>query len=265
MKMTQCCSTFVGSTASARVLGVPVHVISLPDVIRQMDEWLQQREGQRWIAVTSSHGIVEGFKQPDFKRILESADLSLPDGKWTAQVAAKRLSLPPRQVRGADLILGFSTLANERGYSAFFLGDTAEVLERLTRRLQNQFPGLRIAGTYSPPFRPLTEEENEQVINRINEAKPDVLWVLLGLPKQERWIFANKPKLNARIVIAAGAAAKFVSGDVIPAPVWIRERGFEWLWRLIREPRRCWHRSMVYGPQFALHTILELTGIRHYD
>jgi N-acetylglucosaminyldiphosphoundecaprenol N-acetyl-beta-D-mannosaminyltransferase len=263
--MTDGRSPNVESIACARVMGVPVHVISLSDVVRQMDEWLQQRDGRRWIAVTSSHGITEGFKLPDFKRILESADLSLPDGKWTARAAAKRLSLPSQQVRGADLILGFCALANERGYSAFFLGDTPEVLERLTERLHSQFPNLRIGGTYSPPFRPMTSKENEQLIDRVNEANPDVLWVLLGLPKQERWIFANRPKLNARIVIAAGAAAKFVSGDVVPAPVWIREHGFEWLWRLVREPRRCWHRSMVYGPQFALHTILELTGIKHYD
>jgi N-acetylglucosaminyldiphosphoundecaprenol N-acetyl-beta-D-mannosaminyltransferase len=249
----------------ARILGVPVHVIDLHEVVRQMDQWLRQRKGRRWIAVTGSHGIMEGFKHSDFKRILESADLSVPDGKWAARAAAKRLSLPPQQVRGADLMLAFSDLAHQRGYRSYFLGDTEEVLKRLTARLRGQFPGLSLAGDYSPPFRPLSPAENERVIDRINEAMPDVLWVLLGLPKQEKWIFANRSKLNAPIVVAAGAAAKFVSGSVAPAPTWISERGLEWLWRLVREPRRCWHRSMVYGPQFALHTILELVGVRRYD
>jgi len=249
----------------ARVLRVPVHVINLHDVVRQIDKWIQRGEGQRWIAVTSSHGIMEGFKHPEFKQVLESAALSLPDGKWTARAAAAHLSLESQQVRGADLMLAFCTLANERGYSSYFLGDTDEVLERLASRLRSQFPGLRIAGSYSPPFCPLSSEENDAIIKRINAAKPHVLWVCLGLPKQETWIFANRQRLDAPIVVAVGAAAKFVSGDVAPAPVWIREHGFEWLWRLIREPGRCWRRSMLYGPQFALFAILELCGVRKYD
>jgi N-acetylglucosaminyldiphosphoundecaprenol N-acetyl-beta-D-mannosaminyltransferase len=230
-----------------------------------MDEWIQRGDGQRWIAVTSSHGIVEGFKHPEFRQLLESAALSLPDGKWTARAAAARLSLEPQQVRGADLMLAFCALANERGYSSYFLGDTDRVLERLTSKLRSQFPGMRIAGAYSPPFRPLSSKENDGLIKRINAAKPQVLWVCLGLPKQERWIFANRQKVDAPIVIAAGAAAKFVSGGVAPAPAWIRQHGFEWLWRLIREPRRCWRRSMLYGPQFAFYNILEVAGIRRYD
>ncbi|MGO8736980.1 MAG: WecB/TagA/CpsF family glycosyltransferase [Terriglobia bacterium] len=249
----------------ARVLRVPVHVINLHEVVRQMDAWIQKAEGPRWVAVTGSHGIMEGFAHPEFKQILDSAALSVPDGKWAARAAAARLSLEPQQVRGADLMLAFCALANERGYSTYFLGDTGDVLERLTSRLRGQFPGMRIAGAYSPPFRPLSKEENDQIIERINQARPHVLWVCLGLPKQERWIFANRQKLSVPIVIAAGAAAKFVSGSVAPAPAWISQHGFEWLWRLIREPRRCWRRSMIYGPQFAFYTILELWGLRSYD
>jgi len=249
----------------ARVLRVPVHVINVHDVVRQMDGWIQRGGGQRWIAVTSSHGIMEGFKHPEFRQILESAALSLPDGQWTARAAAAHLSLDAQQVRGADLMLAFFALANQRGYSCYFLGDTDEVLEQLTARLRSQFPGMRIAGTYSPPFRPLSSEENDEIIRRINATKPQVVWVCLGLPKQETWIFANRHKLDSPIVIAAGAAAKFVSGNVATAPAWIRQHGFEWLWRLVREPRRCWRRSMLYGPQFALLAILELSGLRKYD
>jgi N-acetylglucosaminyldiphosphoundecaprenol N-acetyl-beta-D-mannosaminyltransferase len=196
----------------ARVLRVPVHVINLREVVRQVDGWIQKGDGPRWIAVTSSHGIMEGFEHPEFRQILESATLSVPDGKWTARAAAARLSLEPQQVRGADLMWAFCALAHQRGYSTYFFGDTEEVLERLSARLRSQFPGMRIAGAYSPPFRPLSAEENDEIIQRINEAKPQVLWVCLGLPKQERWIFAHLHKLRVPIVIAAGAAAKFVSG-----------------------------------------------------
>jgi N-acetylglucosaminyldiphosphoundecaprenol N-acetyl-beta-D-mannosaminyltransferase len=242
-----------------------VHVISLHDVVRRMDEWIQAGEGRRWIAVTSSHGIMEGFKYPEFQQIVESAALSLPDGQWTARAAAAHLSLAPQQVRGADLLLAFCALANQRSYSSYFLGDTDEVLKQLTARLHRQFPGLRIAGAYSPPFRPLSAGENNQIVKTINQAKPHVLWVYLGLPKQERWIFANRQELDVPIVIAAGAAAKLVSGNVRAAPAWIREHGFEWLWRLIREPRRCWRRSLLYGPRFAFLALLELSGLRKYD
>ena len=249
----------------ARVLQVPVHVLGLHDVVRQMEDWIRRGERGRWIAVTSSHGIMEGFEHAEFRQILESATLSVADGKWTARAAAARLSLEPRQVRGADLMWAFSALANERGYSSYFFGDTDKVLRRLTAKLRGQFPKLCIAGAYSPPFRPLSAEENEEIIKRINDAKPDVLWVCLGLPKQERWIFTNREKLRVPIVIAAGAAAKFVSGSVAPAPAWIREHGFEWLWRLLREPRCCWRRSMLYGPRFALFAILEWSRARRYD
>ena len=246
----------------ARVLGVPVHLISLAEVVREMGEWIEQADEPRWIAVTSSHGIVEGFKHPEFRQVLESAALSVPDGKWTARAAAARLSLAPQQVRGADLMLAFSGLACERGYGSYFLGDTDEVLERLAARLQSLFPGLRLAGTCSPPFRPLRADEQERIVAAINAAQPQVLWVCLGLPKQEQWIFANRHRLKVPVIVAVGAAAKFVSGSVAAAPVWIRERGLEWLWRLAREPRRCWQRSVLYGPQFALFTILESHGVR---
>ena len=159
----------------------------------------------------------------------------------------------------------FCEFAHQRGDSSYFVGDTEEVLEQLSVRLRSHFPGLRIAGAYSPPFRPLSREENVEMVKRINDAKPHVLWVCLGLPKQETWIFANRQKLDAPLIVAVGAAAKFVSGDVAAAPAWIRQHGFEWLWRLVREPRRCWRRSMLYGPQFALFAILELCGLRRYD
>ena len=118
-----------------RVLGVPVHILDLEQVLQAVEEWLCRRDGKHWIAVTSSHGLVEGRKNPAFKTILESADLSLPDGKWTARVAAKKIACAPRQVRGADFLQAFCRLSGQKGYSNFFYGDTEEVLALCAARL----------------------------------------------------------------------------------------------------------------------------------
>ena len=248
----------------ASVLGAPVHIVDVGEVLHFMERWIQQRRGRHWIAVTSSHGLVEAHKHGDFKAILRSADLSVPDGKWTARAAGKKASCSPKQVRGTDLLLRFLALANEKSYTNFFYGDTEGVLELLKRNLGEKFPGLRIVGAYSPPFRELTPEEDAQITQLINQANPDVLWVGLGLPKQERWIFAHRARLNVPVMVAIGAAFKFASGSVKNAPAWIRESGFEWLWRFFHEPRRTWNRAFVYGPQFAAHTLLELSGLRKY-
>jgi N-acetylglucosaminyldiphosphoundecaprenol N-acetyl-beta-D-mannosaminyltransferase len=248
----------------ARVLGIPVHVVDVRETIAFIETWIQQRDRPRWIAMTNSHGIIEGFKHPDFKAVLESADLSLPDGMWTARAAGRRVSSLPKQVRAIDLLLKFCDLANRRGYSSFFYGDTEEVLIRLSARLKSQFPSLKISGTYSPPFRPVTHDEDTQILQAINAANPDVLWVGLGLPKQERWIYEHREKLNVPVIVAIGATFKFASGKVSPAPRRVSQMGLEWFWRLLTEPRKVWRRALVYGPQFALHTYLESKGLKKY-
>ncbi len=250
--------------ASTSVLGVPVHIVDMNQVVRLMEEWIERRE-RRWIAETGSHGIMEGFKHPDFRAILRSADLSIPDGHWAAQVAGKRAACTPKRVRGVEMMLAFCAVAEKKGYSSFFFGDTEEVLEQLARNLLARFPALKIAGTYSPPFRPLSSAEDTEIIRLINEANPDVLWVSLGLPKQERWIHAHRSRLNAPVTVAAGANFKFVSGNVASAPASVTGRGFEWLWRFVHEPQKLWRRVVVYGPQFVVHTLLELSGVRKYD
>lgn len=248
----------------AHVLGVPVHIVETREVIQLMEEWIARRE-PRWIAVTSSHGIVEARKRSEFKAILKSADLSLPDGKWTARWAAHRASCETRQVRGADLLMEFLAVSGPKGYRSFFYGDTEEVLESLTVELRKRYPPLDIAGTFSPPFRATTPEENAGIVGMINRANADVLWVGLGLPRQEQWIFEHRHRLKVPVLVAVGAAFKFVAGKVRTAPLWLSELGLEWAWRLAQEPRKTWRRAMVYGPQFAGHALLDLTGLRKYE
>lgn len=244
-----------------QVLGAPVHIIDVENVLRLMERWIRERDRTHWIAVTGSHGALEARKRPDFRAILHTADLSVPDGRWAARFAARKMSCETHQVRGADLMSAFFALSRQKGFTNYFYGDTDETLTLATERLRQKHPGVKIVGAYSPPFRELTSDEDAQIVEMINRANPDVLWVALGLPKQERWIFAHRDCLKTPVIVAVGAALKFHSGKVVPSPGWASKAGLEWFWRLTHEPRTVWRRALIYGPQFMALSVIDL--IRH--
>lgn len=248
-----------------RVLGVPVDVLDMSAALRVMEGWIAEDHPCRFIALTNSHGIIEARRRPSFKTSLQSADLSLPDGRWAARAAARKAGASTCHVRGADLLWAFCRLAEQKGYSIYFYGDTEQTLSQCRRRLLARFPRLKIAGSYSPPFRELTPREDAQMVEMINSGRPDVLWVALGLPKQEQWIFSHRAQLHASVAVAVGAAFKFVGGSVPAAPEWVGRAGIEWLWRLAHEPRRVWRRALIYGPEFLAHALLDVYGLRRYQ
>ncbi|MGA3323486.1 MAG: WecB/TagA/CpsF family glycosyltransferase [Terriglobia bacterium] len=250
-----------GYPPCTEVLGAPVHIIDVENVLRLMEQWILERGHPHWIAVTGSHGALEAHKHPDFRAVLRTAALSVPDGRWAARVAARKMSCATHQVRGADLLSAFCELSREKGFTNYFYGDTDETLALASERLRQQHPGLKIVGAYSPPFRELTPDEDARIVEMINQANPDVLWVALGLPKQERWIVAHRDRLRTPVIVAVGAAIKFHSGKVVAAPRWASRAGLEWLWRLLHEPRTVWRRALVYGPQFTALSLLEV--MRH--
>jgi N-acetylglucosaminyldiphosphoundecaprenol N-acetyl-beta-D-mannosaminyltransferase len=250
-----------GLPLCTEVLGAPVHIIDVEKVLRLMEQWIRERDRPHWIAVTGSHGALEAHKHPDFRAVLRTADLSVPDGRWAARVAAKKMSCDTHQVRGADLMSAFCELSRQKGYTNYFYGDTDETLALASERLRQKHPGVKIVGTYSPPFRQLTPDEDAQVIEMINQVNPDVLWVALGLPKQERWIVSHRDRLKTPVIVAVGAAIKFHSGRVVPSPLWASKSGLEWLWRLLHEPRTVWRRALIFGPQFTVLALLDL--MRH--
>jgi N-acetylglucosaminyldiphosphoundecaprenol N-acetyl-beta-D-mannosaminyltransferase len=249
------------SPPCTEVLGAPVHIIDIMSVLRLMELWIHERDRPRWIAVTGSHGALEAHKHPDFREILHTADLSVPDGRWAARVAARKMSCATHQVRGADLLSAFCEFSAQKGFTNYFYGDTDEILALASARLRQMHPGVKIVGAYSPPFRELSPDEDSRVVEMINQANPDVIWVALGLPKQERWIVAHRHRLKAPVIVAVGAAIKFHSGKVIPSPRWASRVGLEWFWRLMHEPRTVWRRALIYGPQFMALSWLDV--LRH--
>lgn len=257
----------MGTPAPAvRILGAKVHLSALCQVMQMMTGWIESHgERCRRIVVTGFHGIWEAHKRPDFKAVLNSADLWVPDGIAPVWVARLKGLRGIQRIPGADLMRAFFERANERGYSSFFYGDRPETLSALRERLEREYPNHRVAGTFSPPFEAVSPEEDEAHVRMINEAHPDVLWVGLGLPKQERWIAEHQGRLTVPVAVGVGAAFGFLSGKVKRAPAWVGRCGFEWLWRLIHEPRKLWRRDFLDGPRFLCHVLLELSGLRKYE
>lgn len=246
-----------GTIPSFCVLGVRVHRVGMIQVLDIIERWIGKRDRCHYIVATQMHGIMEARRDPEFKNIVNSADLFVPDGFSMVWAARRRGVALKGRVPGPDLFSEGCRLAAERGYRVFFYGDTVEILETLTSTLKERFPTLNIVGAHSPPFRPLTPEEDAEEIRMINSSEADIVWVGLGLPKQERWMYEHRDKLNAPVLVGVGAAFKFSSGRVKRAPAWVGNRGFEWLWRFCREPRRVWRRVMIDGPHFLICVAFE--------
>lgn len=252
--------------AAVHVLGSDVSVLTLADALRCMQDWIEKRDGKcHRITVTGFHGLWEAYRDIALQDILNSADLWVSDGMAPVFIARIKGVRNMLRIPGAELMEGFFHVANRKGYGSFFYGDTEETLLRLRNCLEQRYPGHRVCGTLSPPFRPLTAEEDEEVIHQINSAAPDVVWVGLGMPKQDRWIFEHKDRLLAPVAIGVGAAFRFHAGVVKRVPKKVGDLGLEWLWRFAMEPKKLWRRDLIDGPQFLLHVALELLGFKKHS
>ncbi len=247
-----------------RVLGVRVNAVQIPQVIDWMQYVIRARGAARYVAVTGMHGVTESRHDENFRDILNTADLVVPDGMplvWLGRFRGFRhLS---RRVYGPELM---ETFCRETGskYRHFFYGGAPGVADHLAQ-VEQERHGIRIAGTYCPPFRPLTEQEDRDLVALINEAAPDVIWVGLSTPKQERWMREHRDKLKVPLMLGVGAAFDLNSGRLKQAPSWMREHGLEWLFRLLAEPKRLWRRYLVQGSEFVWNVFLELTNLRVYE
>jgi len=246
-----------------RVLGVRVNAVQIPEVVSQMQCWIQERSEGHFIAVTGMHGVSESRRDPFFREILNAADLVVPDGMPLVWIGRRNGYPLKRRVYGPEL-MGTFCEQTEGQYRHFLYGGAEGVPEQLAEILQSRY-GNRIVGTYSPPFRNLTEAEKEEIVERVRAAKPDILWVGLSTPKQERWMAEYRQRLGVPVLVGVGAAYDFHTGRSKQAPLWMRENGLEWLFRLLSEPRRLWRRYLVNGSQFAWDVWLEMLRIKNFD
>jgi len=245
------------------VLGVHVAAVQTRDAVARMEGWIAERAGCHFIAVTGMHGVVESQRDSSFKQILNSADLVVPDGMPLVWLGRRQGHSLKHRVTGPELMAAFCQTTGSR-YRHIFYGGAAGLAADLARIL-SQRHGLRVVGTCSPPFRTLTEQEDKDLLAQIEEAAPDVLWVGLGTPKQERWMYDHQDKLSVPVMVGVGAAFDFVTARVKRAPGWMQENGLEWLFRLAQEPRRLWRRYLIYGSVFAWNVSLELLGLKRFE
>lgn len=247
------------------VLGSRINAITIPDVLGWIEQCIANHQKTNQLVVTGFHGTWKAFRNADYRAAVQNSDMWVPDGIAPVWIAKLRGLKTATRIPGADLMRAFFQRANQNGYKSFFYGDSQKTLDTLRSNLEEKYPGHCIVGTFSPPFRKLSASEEREHVRMINDARPDVLWVALGLPRQDVWIHRHRNELNVPVAAGVGAAFKFLAGTVERAPEWMGKAGLEWLWRLAHEPRKCWYRCLVEGPQFVFHAGLELTGLRDYS
>jgi N-acetylglucosaminyldiphosphoundecaprenol N-acetyl-beta-D-mannosaminyltransferase len=233
------------------VLGIHVSVTDLDETVETFCRWIANGE-RRLVCVSDMNALLHARADERLTAVYNTSGLTLADGMplvWAGRSAGfDRMA----RVCGPDLLERVMADAAKHGWSQYFYGGADGVAEQLRDTFTAKHPGLRVAGVYSPPFRALSPEEDAGIVDRINEAAPDIVWVGLGAPKQERWMAEHRDRLDAPILVGVGAAFDFHTGRLDRAPVWMQKAGLEWSHRLAKEPRRLWKRYVLGIPRFCL-------------
>ena len=247
--------------AKTSVLGVGVSHANYGQILRLCREWIDQKGPGRYCAILTVHSVMTAVFDPLFRAHLNRATLATSDGMplvWALRSFGTRQQ---RRVYGPDLMLAVCGQAQRLGHRIYLYGGRQETLGILCGRLGQKFPGLRIAGAYSPPFRPLTPEEDARAIGHIRDSQADIVFCGIGAPKQERWMAAHVDQLPGCLLFGVGAAFDFHAGRVRQAPRWMQRSGLEWLFRLCMEPARLWRRYVLLNPLFLALWALQWAGL----
>jgi len=244
------------------VLGVGLSDIHRWSAVELMLEAVAKKR-RGYVCVTGVHGVMEAWDDPAVRAILNEAFLCTPDGMpmvWMGWFQGHRTM---GRVYGPDLMLDVCEASVARGFRHFFYGGANGVAEDLKQKLTVRFPGLQVVGTYEPPFRPLNPEEESALRRQVEQCRPDIFWVGLSTPKQERFMAAYLPKLDVTLMAGVGAAFDFHTGRVKQAPRWMQHAGLEWFYRVCQEPRRLWRRYLKNNPRFILLALAQLLHLRN--
>ncbi len=233
------------------VLGIHVSVTDMDDTVDTFGRWIADGE-RHLVCVSDMNALLHARADAGLTEVYNTSGLTLADGMPLVWAGKKAGFDRMARVCGPDLLERVMAEAAERGWSQYFYGGADGVAEQLRDTFVARHPALVVAGVYSPPYRTLTAEEDAAIADKINAAGPDIIWVGLGAPKQERWMAEHRDQLNAPILIGVGAAFDFHTGRLDRAPVWMQKAGLEWSYRLYKEPRRLWRRYVLGIPRFAV-------------
>jgi len=243
------------------ILGVGISPINMQLALKRIDTWIANQQ-RHYVCVSNVHTVMECQRSETLHKALNYAGMVTPDGMPLVWLSQRLGFKGVRRVYGPDLLLAVCSAS--RKYRHFFYGGAEGVSDTLSKKLQQQYPGLEVAGTYCPPFRELAATEKRKIIHTINDAEPDIVWVGLGAPKQELWMWEYRPYLNAPVLIGIGAAFDFHSGRKQQAPSFLQKHGLEWAFRLLSEPRRLWKRYLINNPVFMLLALAQQLKLRTY-
>jgi N-acetylglucosaminyldiphosphoundecaprenol N-acetyl-beta-D-mannosaminyltransferase len=235
------------------VLDVPVDVIDWQEAIDRIFDWSSTRES-KVVCICSVHSIVTARQNQAHSQVLKSADMITPDGAPVAWTVKAKGHASQERISGPDLMLKACQRAAEIGEKVFLYGGSPASLARLEENLRQQFPKLNIVGAFSPPFRDLTDQEDADIVEKINSSGAGIVWVGLGCPKQEAWMQAHRGRINA-VMVGVGAAFDFHAGVIKRAPVWMQRSGLEWVHRMTQDPRRLVKRYFITNTIFVIATM----------
>lgn len=237
------------------ILGVNINVTNMKETISYIKKNINELKGN-YICVSNVHTTVMAYENEDYKKIQNSGAMALPDGRPLSIISKIRGFREAQRVTGPDLMEEIFKISEEEGYSHYFYGSTAETLSILKEKLNQRYPKLNIVGMYSPPFRSLTDEENEDITKRINESNSDFIWVGLGAPKQEIWMYEHKDKING-LMIGVGAGFDYHADIIKRAPKLMQYLSLEWIYRLLQDPMRLYKRYMTTNTKFIIKLLKE--------
>lgn len=249
---------------SEKILGFDVTRANLPECIQQICLWLCDGAGQRYLIAANPHSFYLAQKDRIFSEAIRGADLVVPDGIGIV-IASEILGGKIRErITGSDIFKSLSSVLNKQGGARyFFLGSTEQNLACIEGKMASEYPNITVAGTFSPPFKDaFCETENGRIIDEVNKVRPDILWIGMTAPKQEKWAYLNRRELDVKFIGPVGALFDFFTGRIKRSPLWFQRHGLEWLPRLTHEPKRLWRRNLVSNPLFILKVAMCRLGQR---
>lgn len=238
-----------------RILKTNINVTDMQDTLDYINAHLDELRG-RYICVSNVHTTVMSYENKGYRAIQNRAAMALPDGAPLSAYSRRKGYREAGRVTGPDLMTELFAVSRQRGYRHFFYGSTQETLDAMRAAIARDYPGMAVAGMYAPPFRALTDEEDRQITGQINRSRPDFVWVGLGAPKQEEWMYAHRGKLDA-VAIGVGAGFDYLAGNIRRAPRIMQALCLEWLYRLCQDPGRLWKRYVTTNMKFVGYILKE--------